>query len=112
MKEWLQFEHRRHALFVTTRVKRSLHRTEEEDLAQGVWLPPPAPHVAVYGKVHRALFFEKDASRTQRLAALAAGGSVWHMNRYLGLPRDQWHVRCMCGQQWPSRPHLAFQSGI
>ena len=109
LKAWLEYEHKRQALFATCRISRSLHRSEALDLAQGVLLPPPDGHCMLYGAVHKQIYFEAGASRAQRLVALASGCSVWHENQMTGLPRHQWHTTCMCGKEWPSRPHLIFQ---
>ena len=109
LRRWLLHEHRRVALASTGRIEHSLHRPDNDSLAQGLLLPSPEPHQVVCAEAHRKLYFEKGASRQQRLVCVGSGCSVWFENTKHRRPRDQWHVRCFCDLEFPSRPHLVYQ---
>ena len=34
---------------------------------------------------------------------------MWFQNAVQRRPKSQWHIRCFCGREFPSRPHLMFQ---
>ena len=77
LRRWLLHEHRRVALASTGRIEHSLHRPDNDSLAQGLLLPSPEPHQVVCADAHRKLYFEKGASRQQRLVCVGSGCSVW-----------------------------------
>ncbi|CAE7204304.1 pol [Symbiodinium sp. CCMP2592] len=102
LRGWLKHEFKRRALA-------SLHRHDDPTLAQGILLPKPAAHLALSAKAHRRVFFEQGVSRSTRVVCLGSGCSVWFQNAFHKRPRQQWHTRCLCGLEMPSRPHLVFQ---
>ncbi|CAE7943638.1 ppdK, partial [Symbiodinium necroappetens] len=108
IKEWLVDWHRRATLEDTIRVKKRLHRGEEEgDLAQGDLLPgvPAGSLVVLAG--HRKLF-HSGGDRHRRNSALATGCSVWAKAAKKGV-KVETIATCMCGRRMPSRPHLLWR---
>ena len=106
---WLEHEFKRTALAEVCRVATSLHRPEDPALAQGIVLPKPAGHLALCARAHRQVFFAQGVSRQARQVCLGSGCSVWFQNAVQRRPKSQWHIRCFCGREFPSRPHLMFQ---
>ncbi|CAE7253453.1 unnamed protein product [Symbiodinium sp. CCMP2592] len=109
LRGWLKHEFKRRALADVCRVATSLHRHDDPTLAQGILLPKPAAHLALSAKAHHRVFFEQGVSRSTRVVCLGSGCSVWFQNAFHKRPRQQWHTRCLCGLEMPSRPHLVFQ---
>ena len=109
LRGWLKHEFKRTALADVCRIATSLHRSDDPTLAQGIVLPKPAAHLALCARAHRQMFFAQGATRQARQVCLGSGCSVWFQNAAHKRPKSQWHIRCFCGREFPSRPHLVFQ---
>ena len=102
LREWLLLPHRRAALASCGRVNRSLHRADQS-LARGLDLPAPPAGSFLRAEGHRSLW-KDSASSFVRRAAIASGGSFWH----LAPTFFQSGSRCACGLREPSRAHLTW----
>lgn len=105
--EWLRDVHRRRCLAKCGRVMKQLHRGDAgDDVAQGLVLPgPPSDCLATFEGHKWAWRQAKDT--TARHCALVTGCSYWHKRRKLPAA-ERPALRCLCGLQEPSRPHLMW----
>eukprot|EP00439_Symbiodinium_sp_Y106_P017651 s5566_g2.t1 len=105
LKEWLMLYHRRQNLARCGRVVKSLHRAGE-GLAQGLVLPGSQSGSFIRALGHREIWKQAESIDLKR-AAMATGGSVWHLGARKSIPSDR-QSRCLCGLLMPSRAHLTF----
>ncbi|CAE7672255.1 unnamed protein product [Symbiodinium pilosum] len=107
--EWLRDHHRRQRLGRCIRVKTSLRREPEPQLAQGLDLPgPPANTLCLFRGHVEAWRSARDG--LERATALAGGCTHWYKlkrsyDNGLG-PLEE--PLCLCGLKKPSRPHLLW----
>ena len=96
--------HRRKALAKSSRVRKSLHRTDPH-LARGLDLPAPPLGGFLKARGHVALW-KRSPPGAVRQTALATGGSWWHARPrfYPTGPAPS----CLCGLSQPSRAHLLW----
>ena len=103
LREWLMDWHRRSALHKCGRIRRSLHRPHQPDLAQGADLPGvPVDSLCLF-RGHVQAYRLGDV--TVRHSALASGCTSWYKQKKMS--RDTL-PDCLCGRKIPSRPHLAW----
>ena len=104
LREWMLHFHRRKALAKSSRVRKSLHRTDPH-LARGLDLPAPPLGGFLKARGHVALW-KRSPPGAVRQTALATGGSWWHARPrfYPTGPAPS----CLCGLSQPSRAHLLW----
>ena len=103
LKMWLIERFKWVGVLNCNRVATSLHRPDPS-LARGLNLPPPAHNVHFALAGHRQL--GRQGPLNVRRAAVATGGSGWHVAKKI--PERRAPLTCACGLEAPSRPHLTW----
>ena len=103
LKMWLIERFKWVGVLNCNRVATSLRRPDPS-LARGLNLPPPAHNVHFALAGHRQL--GRQGPLNVRRAAVAMGGSGWHVAKKI--PERRAPLTCACGLEAPSRPHLTW----
>ena len=104
---WLDEAVRIEELHKCGRIKQSLHRTETDNLAQGMTLPGPPARTQCLFNGHRQLW-SGARDHVDHHTAFATGCSVWYAFRGQRPHGDDPQAQCKCGLTLPSRPHLVW----
>eukprot|EP00435_Cladocopium_sp_Y103_P050304 s881_g15.t1 len=106
--DWLEDWHAGAALRKCGRVARSLHRVAaDNNLAQGLVLDAP-PAGRCYFSGHQIVYEQAGGDPAFRKVAMATGASFWFFHAGQQIPVGDARTQCLCGQTFPSRPHLLW----
>lgn len=87
-------------------MSRSLKRSSEDGLAQGLDLPAPARNTLAVFEGHKWAW-KRAADSIDRCSALVTGCSYWYKKKQV-LAAGVRDPPCLCGGREPSRPHLLW----